>query len=88
MWGAIASALLLVAPGASAAESRWAVDPLASRAEFNVKFLGLVRINGRFSRFAATIEPADGETMRVTARFEASGGRNGCYLRVATVLTA
>ena len=71
MWGSLACALFAAANGASeSAPQRWAVDPLASRAEFNVRFLGLVKINGRFARFTASIDPAGDDTLRVEARFE------------------
>ena len=71
MWGALAGVLFAAANGAGGeTPARWAVDPLASRAEFNVRFLGLVRINGRFARFTASIDPAVGDMLRVEARFE------------------
>lgn len=64
--------LLALAPIAArgAAPQRWEVDPAGSRAEFSVRFLGLVKINGRFARFVATIEPADEARVRVHARIE------------------
>jgi polyisoprenoid-binding protein YceI len=63
------AAALLIASMAHATE--WIVDAAASRAEFNVRFIGVVRISGRFEKFRGTIEP-EGEMLRIRAVIEAA----------------
>lgn len=64
--------LAALAAPARAAEPApaWTLDPAASRAEFSVDFLGVVRVKGRFLRFSGAIEPLPDDTVRVRARFE------------------